>query len=108
MKDNTHPKWYPDAKVIVEGEVVMTVGSTRPQIVVEVWSGTHPFYTGTQRLMDTEGQVDRFQKRLERRSSDSVTKVEKQVKRRAKRQIAEFVDDIDTPAAPAETDASDE
>ena len=36
MKDNTHPKWYPDAKVIVEGEVVMTVGSTKPQIVVEV------------------------------------------------------------------------
>ena len=67
MKENTHPKWYPDAKVIVDGEVVMTVGSTRPQISVEVWSGTHPFYTGTQRLMDTEGQVDRFMRRLQRR-----------------------------------------
>ena len=64
MKDTIHPKWYPDAKVIVEGEVVMTVGSTKPEISVEVWSGTHPFYTGTQRLMDTEGQVDRFYKKL--------------------------------------------
>jgi large subunit ribosomal protein L31 len=67
MKESIHPKWYPDAKVIVEGEVVMTVGSTKPEISVEVWSGTHPFYTGTQRLMDTEGQVDRFMRRLQKR-----------------------------------------
>jgi len=67
MKKDIHPKWYPDAKVIVEGEVVMTVGATRPEISVEIWSGTHPFYTGTQRLLDTEGQVDRFMRRLQKR-----------------------------------------
>ncbi|MCP5097047.1 MAG: 50S ribosomal protein L31 [Chloroflexi bacterium] len=67
MKDKIHPKWYPDAKVFVEGEVVMTIGSTLPEIRVEIWSGTHPFYTGTQRLLDTEGQVDRFMRRLQRR-----------------------------------------
>ena len=67
MKENIHPKWYPDAKVIVEGEVVMTVGSTQPVLNVEIWSGTHPFYTGTQRLLDTEGQVDRFMRRLRKR-----------------------------------------
>lgn len=67
MKKDIHPKWYPDAKVIVEGETVMTVGSTRPNINIEVWSGTHPFYTGTQRLVDTEGQVDRFMRRLQKR-----------------------------------------
>lgn len=67
MKKDIHPKWYPDAKVIVEGEVVMTVSSTVPELRVEIWSGTHPFYTGTQRLVDTEGQVDRFLKRLQRR-----------------------------------------
>lgn len=67
MKSDIHPEWYPDAKVIVDGEVVMTVGSTLPEIRVEIWSGTHPFYTGTQRLVDTEGQVDRFMKRLKRR-----------------------------------------
>jgi large subunit ribosomal protein L31 len=67
MKEDIHPQWYPDAKVIVEGEVVMTVGSTLPEISVEIWSGTHPFYTGTQRLLDTEGQVDRFMRRLQRR-----------------------------------------
>ncbi len=67
MKEDIHPKWYPDAKVIVEGEVVMTVGSTQPVLNVEIWSGTHPFYTGTQRLLDTEGQVDRFMRRLRKR-----------------------------------------
>lgn len=68
MKKDIHPNWYPDAKVIVDGEVVMTVGSTKPEISVEVWSGTHPFYTGTQRLLDIEGQVDRFYRRLQKRN----------------------------------------
>jgi large subunit ribosomal protein L31 len=68
MKKDIHPKWYPEAKVIVDGEVVMTVGSTKPEIAVEVWSGTHPFYTGTQRLLDIEGQVDRFYRRLQKRN----------------------------------------
>ena len=67
MKSDTHPQWYPEAKVIVNGEVVMTVGATKPELNVEIWSGTHPFYTGQQRLLDTEGQVDRFLRRLQRR-----------------------------------------
>ena len=69
MKEGIHPEWYPDAKVVVDGEVVATVGATQPEIRVEIWSGTHPFYTGTQRLLDTEGQVDRFMRRLQRREA---------------------------------------
>lgn len=65
MKKETHPEWYPEAEVVYDGEVVMTVGSTQPRLVVDVWSGTHPFYTGEQRLLDTEGQVDRFMRRLQ-------------------------------------------
>lgn len=67
MKKDIHPEWYPEAKVYVDGEHVMTVGATQPEIRVEIWSGTHPFYTGQQRLLDTEGQVDRFMRRLQRR-----------------------------------------
>lgn len=59
-KSGIHPKWYPEAKVICNGEVIMTVGSTKPEIHVDVWSGNHPFYTGTQKIIDTEGRVDRF------------------------------------------------
>jgi large subunit ribosomal protein L31 len=59
-KPDIHPTWYPEAKVICNGEVVMTVGSTQPEIHVDVWSGNHPFFTGTQKIIDTEGRVDRF------------------------------------------------
>lgn len=67
MKKETHPEWYPNAEVVFDGEVVMHVGSTQPRIVVDVWSGSHPFFTGEQRLLDTEGQVDRFMRRLQQR-----------------------------------------
>jgi len=59
-KPDIHPKWYPDAKVICNGQVVMTVGSTKPELQVDLWSGNHPFYTGTQKMVDTEGRVERF------------------------------------------------
>ena len=62
-KPDIHPTWYPDAKVICNGEVVMTTGSTQPEIHVDVWSGNHPFFTGTQKILDTEGRVDRFMKK---------------------------------------------
>jgi len=62
-KSGIHPEWYPEAKVICNGEVVMTVGSTQPEIHVEIWSGNHPFYTGTQKIIDTEGRVERFMRK---------------------------------------------
>jgi large subunit ribosomal protein L31 len=80
MKEGIHPEWYPDANVIVDGEVVATVGSTQPEIRVEIWSGTHPFYTGTQRLLDTEGQVDRFMRRLQRREEYKASQEAKEEK----------------------------
>jgi large subunit ribosomal protein L31 len=82
MRKDIHPKWYPDAKVLVDGEFVMTVGAAVPEIRVEVWSGTHPFYTGQQRLLDTEGQVDRFMRRLQKR--DSLVKQEEVREEKAK------------------------
>tara|TARA_Y100001968_G_C19425088_1_gene753882 strand:+ start:910 stop:1185 length:276 start_codon:yes stop_codon:yes gene_type:complete len=62
-KPEIHPTWYPDAKVICNGEVVMTTGSTQSEIHVDVWSGNHPFFTGTQKILDTEGRVDRFMRK---------------------------------------------
>ena len=44
-----------------------TTGSTIPEIRTDVCSNCHPFYTGEQRIVDTEGQVDRFYKRLKAR-----------------------------------------
>jgi large subunit ribosomal protein L31 len=64
MRQNIHPKWYPEARVICACGNTWTVGSTVPEIHTDVCSQCHPFYTGEQRIVDTEGQVDRFMKRL--------------------------------------------
>ena len=64
MKKDIHPKSYPDAKVYYRGEVVMTTGATGPELHVEIWSGSHPFYTGTKSFVDTAGRVEKFQQKF--------------------------------------------
>jgi large subunit ribosomal protein L31 len=51
----------------------MTTGSTSPEIHVDVWSGNHPFYTGTQKILDTEGRVDRFMRKYGMGGADSAS-----------------------------------
>ncbi len=67
MKAKIHPKYYPEAKVTCGScGATWTTGSTVPEIFTEVCSNCHPFYTGQQqKILDREGQVDRFYKRLQ-------------------------------------------
>jgi large subunit ribosomal protein L31 len=66
MKDQIHPK-YQQAKVHCGScGTDFEVGSTIKEMRVDVCSNCHPFYTGKQTIVDTAGQVERFQKRLER------------------------------------------
>jgi len=67
MKEDIHPEYYPEAKVICACGNSWTVGSTQPEIRTDVCSECHPFFTGEQRMLDTGGQVERFLKKLERR-----------------------------------------
>ncbi len=67
MKANTHPVYYEDAQVICACGNTWNTGSTRKVIHTDVCSKCHPFYTGEQRIVDTEGQVDRFYKKLQAR-----------------------------------------
>ncbi len=68
MKPDIHPTYYPEAKVTCVCGNTWTTGSTKPEIRTEICSKCHPFYTGDlQRIVDTEGQVDRFYKRLQAR-----------------------------------------
>jgi len=64
MKEEIHPQWFPEARVICACGNEWTVGATVPEIRTDVCSACHPFFTGEQRIVDTEGQVDRFMKRL--------------------------------------------
>jgi len=67
MKQQLHPQ-YPQAEVHCACGTTFTVGSTAESIRVEVCANCHPFYTGTQNIVDTAGQVERFQRRMERAS----------------------------------------
>ncbi|OGD66633.1 50S ribosomal protein L31 [Candidatus Berkelbacteria bacterium RIFCSPHIGHO2_12_FULL_36_9] len=66
MKKDIHPKYYPNAKVTCACGNKFETGSTEPEIEVEICSACHPFYTGTQKLIDTAGRVDRFKARMEK------------------------------------------
>ena len=65
MKQGIHPTYYADATVICACGNTWTTGSTKKAIHTDVCSNCHPFFTGEQRIVDTEGQVDRFYKKLQ-------------------------------------------
>ena len=67
MKEGIHPGYFPNAKVVCACGNSWTTGSTVESISTDVRSECHPFYTGEQRIVDTEGQVDRFYKKLQAR-----------------------------------------
>ena len=63
MKQDIHPTYYSKAKVKCACGAVFEVGSTMPEIKMEICSQCHPFYTGNEKIMDTAGRVERFKKR---------------------------------------------
>ena len=67
MKQGIHPTYYPDAQVICACGNTWKTGSTKKEIRTDLCNKCHPFYTGEQRIVDTEGQVDRFYKKLQAR-----------------------------------------
>jgi large subunit ribosomal protein L31 len=67
MKKEIHPTYYIDAQVTCACGNTWTTGSTQKEIRTDVCSKCHPFFTGEQRIVDTEGQVDRFYKKLQAR-----------------------------------------
>jgi large subunit ribosomal protein L31 len=62
MREDIHPQYQKVQATCVCGNTIET-GSTMPEIRLDVCSACHPFYTGTQRIMDAEGRVDKFNKR---------------------------------------------
>jgi large subunit ribosomal protein L31 len=66
MKDGIHPKYNRATVTCGSCHTVFEVGSTQDSLRVDICSNCHPFFTGKQMMIDTAGQVERFQKRLER------------------------------------------
>ena len=63
MKAEIHPEYYSDAKVTCTCGYSFITGATKPELRVEVCGHCHPFFTGEQRIVDTEGRVERMKRR---------------------------------------------
>ena len=65
MKEGIHPD-YVEARVVCSCGNTFTTRSTKPEIRVEICAECHPFYTGKQKLVDTGGRVERFNRKFRR------------------------------------------
>ncbi len=83
MKEGIHPK-YVEATVSCACGYTFKTRSTKPAIKLEICSNCHPFFTGKQKLIDTAGRVEKFQKRFVATEGKTVVKkkAEKKVERK--------------------------
>ena len=63
MKAEIHPNYHLDAQVVCVCGNTFQTGSTLKDIKIDICSECHPFYTGKQKLVDTEGRVEKFKKK---------------------------------------------
>ena len=82
MKKDIHPKYYEDTKVVCACGNKFTVGSSVPELKIEICSACHPFFTGKEKLVDTAGRVEKFKKRAA--SSKRLSPVKKAKKQHKK------------------------
>ena len=81
MKQNIHPPYFPEAKVRCVCGNTFTVGSTKPELRIEICYKCHPFYTGKEKLIDTAGKVEKFRARREKAAAiKTAPKKEKKVR----------------------------
>ncbi len=85
MKAQIHPKWFDETVVTCMCGNTFTIGSTVPEISVNSCDKCHPFFTGEQRFVDTEGRVEKFQKK--QKEAEKVKKVLEE--RKKKKEVRE-------------------
>jgi len=69
-KSEIHPNWFKETPVLCDGKPLCLIGSTRPELQIDMWLANHPFYTDSQVLVDSEGRVDKFMKKYGLESTD--------------------------------------
>lgn len=85
MKKGIHPQIYSDAVITCACGNSFTTISTKKDIQVEICSACHPFYTGQKRYIDTEGQIDKFAKKLKIAQDSGAAVKSAKVKKDAKK-----------------------
>jgi len=81
MKKDIHPQYHEKAKVTCACGNTFTIGSTLPEMHVEICSMCHPFYTGKQKMVDSARRVEKFKERAAKQESVSAGRKGKKVKK---------------------------
>jgi large subunit ribosomal protein L31 len=79
MKEGIHPKYFQTTATCACGAVYQ-IGSTKENIRIDICSACHPLFTGKQKLLDTEGRVQKFHKKY----AGVTPKAKKPVKKKKK------------------------
>ncbi len=64
MKKDIHPNYYPNATIKCACGNILTVGSTKKEMDVEICANCHPFFSGKEKLIDTAGRVEKFRQKM--------------------------------------------
>ncbi len=67
MREGLHPEYFPEATISCACGNTWTTGATVALLKTDICAACHPFYTGEQRVVDTEGRVEGFLKKIRRR-----------------------------------------
>lgn len=81
MKQEIHPQYFTDTKVVCACGNTFTTGSTMKEIRVELCSQCHPFYTGKQKFVDTARRVEKFQEKMSKVSAAAAGRKGRKVKK---------------------------
>ena len=83
MKTDIHPEYHPKAKISCACGAAYEVGSTMPEIAVELCAACHPFYSGKQKIIDSARRVEKFQTRTTKKATVATGAKVKRAKRAA-------------------------
>ena len=98
MRQGIHPKYFPNATVTCSCGNTWTTGSTLQVIHTDLCSACHPFFTGEQRIVDSAGQVDRFQKRMkryERLAAEEKVRIEQALRKERESLLRQQIEALD-------------
>lgn len=84
MKQGIHPKYYNDCQITCTCGNTFVTGSTIPEIKVEICAACHPFFTGQAKFVDTEGRIERFERK--RQAAAALQQQKKASKKKAKKE----------------------
>lgn len=82
MEQGIHPKYYDEAEVVCACGNKFTTGSTQSKIEVEICSACHPFFTGETKYLDTEGRIEKFERKRKAAAKSASKKSKKSSKKK--------------------------